>query len=347
MGAGWTKFFLSAPPRDVSAGFFLFVLWRFYREVRKAKHWQDTPIGVWLVENSLIGFIAFVKMAFTRTTTKPSFLANWLIVFIGGLISVDGTMLMQHYVLRTIYKHIQPLVPPEKLVPKWGFKEIQWDYLRTMVPTQIVSSGLAALAMEGIPPAQWAHVAAQPFRVVPFLFRFAVIRVCIDVSFYIVHRLLHSRLLYPIHKRHHEHVNTSLSTNYHFTPPDLALEGFIPVFFGTVAVNVIHVLTGNPWFQLLQPDVELIYAYAMWYEIGSHCGMPIPLTMFPPFAPVYNWMYKLITGNSEGLDDHNVLFHERHHNLVKCNYGITPWLDWIFGTAKLTPYNTSAKTEFE
>jgi len=340
MGVGWTKLLLS-PPREAAVALMTLLFWRFYRQIQKTEHWQDTSIGVWLIENSLVGFIATLNLCLTRSATKPSPLTNWRRVFIGGCISIDGIMILQHCVVTYLYKHIPPLVAKEKRVPKWGIKEIQWDYLRTMLPTQLASAALAAFAMNQIPRKQWAYVASQRFRIVPFLFRFGLVRLCIDVSFYIVHRLLHSPLLYPIHKRHHEHVNTALTTNYHFTPPDLALEGFVPVFAGTLLVNALYDLTKSPWFMLQQTDVALIYAYAMWYEIGSHCGKPIPLTMFPPFAPLYNYLYKKLSGNTEGLDDHNVLFHERHHNFVRCNYGITPWPDWLLGTARLKPKEAS------
>jgi len=339
MGSWWSR--LQQSQRQF-AGLLLAVgLWRFYRQIQEKKRWQDTPIGIWLLENSLVGFIAWLNLFLTRSNTKPPLLQNWLYTFIGGSVSVDGIMILQHFVVKYVYKHIPFFVSPDKRVPQIGLREIRWDYLRTMLPTQLFAGALAALAMNTVPAKQWAHVSAQPFRVLPFLFRFGVIRLAIDIMFYVVHRALHSHLLYPIHKRHHEHVNTALPTNYHFTPPDLALEGFVPVFFGTLVLDFFSNLTHHPLFMLLQTDVALIYAYSMWYEIGSHCGKPIPLSMFPPLAPLYNFLYRQLTGSNESLDQHNVLFHERHHNLVQCNYGITPWPDWLLGTAKMKPNPSS------
>lgn len=309
------------------------------------RRWQDTPLGVWVIENSLPSLVAFLNLRTTHSATKPTFLKNWLMTFLGGFVTVDGTMLIQHLLVKYLYKHVEFIVPRDKLVPQRGLEEMRLDYFRTMIPTQFLTAGLAAAAMNLMPASQWAYVSSRPFRLLPFLFRFALIRLLIDVSFYAVHRALHLPLFYPIHKRHHEHVNTLLPTNYHFTPTDLALEGFVPVFFGTLVVDVLHGLTRSPWFLLLPSDVALIYAYAMWYEIASHCGKPMPLSMFPPLAPVYNALYKKLAGSREGLDDHNVLFHERHHNLLACNYGITPWLDWLFGTARLQAKKKSSDAE--
>ena len=51
----------------------------------------------------------------------------------------------------------------------------------------------------------------------------------VDLAFYALHWALHSRRAYDaLHRRHHEHRSPSVWTNYHFTVPDLILEGFAP-----------------------------------------------------------------------------------------------------------------------
>lgn len=78
--------------------------------------------------------------------------------------------------------------------------------------------------------------------------------------------------------------------------------------------------------------------YMNWYEIGSHSGKPVPtVTYFPPLAPLYN----TLLGD---VDKRNVEFHERHHNRLDQNYGITQWLDWLLGTHKIQPQSEIDRT---
>jgi hypothetical protein len=44
--------------------------------------------------------------------------------------------------------------------------------------------------------------------------------------------------------------------------------------------------------------------------------------------------YTLLLGD---VDARNVEFHERHHNKLHQNYGITQWVDYLLGTRKLQP----------
>jgi len=165
----------------------------------------------------------------------------------------------------------------------------------------------------------------QRFRPLQFVAKFALVRLVADIAFYLVHRVLHTRQLYPyIHKRHHEHKATGIYTNYHFTITDLLLEGFAPVFVSLQTLMLLKV----PFSQYEQ---MLMTCYVQWYEIGSHSGKPMPtLTYLPPLAP----LYRLLLGD---VDRRNVEFHEAHHALTHCNYGITQWIDVVLGSAKYLP----------
>ena len=44
-----------------------------------------------------------------------------------------------------------------------------------------------------------------------------------------------------VHKRHHEHHKPRLETNFHFTVPDLILEGFVPMFVGILFLEAISI----------------------------------------------------------------------------------------------------------
>ena len=86
-------------------------------------------------------------------------------------------------------------------------------------------------------------------------------------------------------------------------------------------------------------EIMMFSAYVNWFEIGSHAGKPVPfVSYFPPLAPIY----KAIFGN---VDARNVEFHERHHNKIKQNYGITQWCDILFGTHKIQPQSEISREE--
>merc|ERR1711972_991487 len=113
----------------------------------------------------------------------------------------------------------------------------------------------------------------------------AVARLVSDAAFYLVHRALHTRLLYRWHKRHHEHTATALLTNFHFSAVDLFLEGAAPLFVGLAALQALGA-------KVSQAEGILISTYIQWYEIGSHSGKPVPtVTLFPPLAPLYRRLF--------------------------------------------------------
>ncbi len=152
----------------------------------------------------------------------------------------------------------------------------------------------------------------------------AISRLVIDIAFYIVHRALHIPFLFwCIHARHHEHQATGLTTNFHFSVLDLMLESFFPVFVAFQTVELIG-LPANRFEQ------SVIACHALWYEIGSHCGKPVPtVSAFPPLRPLLTMVGLEMEGGQ------NVLYHETHHALRRCNYGITPWIDYCLGSFRL------------
>jgi hypothetical protein len=79
-----------------------------------------------------------------------------------------------------------------------------------------------------------------------------------------------------------------------------------------------------------------LLAHVMWYETASHAGKPLPTLSFCPWlAIVYRSRWFCTMLGISDPDRNNVLFHHSHHVLHRCNYGITPWLDCLLGTARL------------
>merc|ERR1719469_834961 len=155
-----------------------------------------------------------------------------------------------------------------------------------------------------------------------FLKNFMVLRLVNDVFFYLGHRWMH---VFPtvykwVHKRHHTHMTTNLPTNFMFTPIDVLVEAAIPIGMGlTVLGKVLGVKMGRF-------ENNIMTAYMSWYDAGTHVGKHVPLiSFFPPLSIIYNRFHD--------VDGSAVHFHELHHNKIRCNYGITSWLDTIGGTA--------------
>ena len=124
----------------------------------------------------------------------------------------------------------------------------------------------------------------------------------------------------------HTHYTTALPTNFHFTATDLLLEAFVPLFIG---MRFVDGVLGMPSSML---EVYLFTGYIQWFEIASHSGKEVPtVSYFPPLAPIY--AHEAALGPE--CDARNVAFHDQHHGLVRCNYGITQWMDMLLGTRRM------------
>ena len=219
----------------------------------------------------------------------------------------------------------------ERARPRWSLGACLRDWTRANLTVHTFGSSLISaiicFVVDDKKAAVLQKVNARPFRVLPFIGKLAVIRAIVDVSFYGIHRLLHTRPLYgALHKYHHTHYTTALPTNFHFTATDLLLEAFVPLFIG---MRFVEGVLGMPSSML---EVYLFTGYIQWFEIASHSGKEVPtVSYFPPLAPIY--AHEAALGPE--CDARNVAFHDQHHGLVRCNYGITQWMDMLLGTRRM------------
>mgnify|MGYP003645679418 CR=1 FL=1 len=226
---------------------------------------------------------------------------------------------------------------PMKLMPPWR------EYLRVHIPARVLASILLTQFTFSVPEEQFQENVARVWDpLLFFAFKLIYLRVSSDIGFYLVHYLLHVRPFYNlIHKTHHEHHYTDLDTNYHFSPTDLVLEGFVPFFFAIHLATLLHRWTDILALSLNPTDIRLGFMYLNWYQVGSHTGKPLPtVTTLPPFSFIYLYFFP-------NVDSDHILFHESHHNYVFCNYGITTWLDKLLGTCRLNHSATEGYPELE
>lgn len=115
---------------------------------------------------------------------------------------------------------------------------------------------------------------------------------------YWVHRIaLHEIVYHSAHQRHHEHPAEFTVFPIWYLPP---------VFMAVYLIAPLAIFTGFV--------VGYIW-FLTWHDVLHH----VDLNRMP--APVRRY----------------ALWHLAHHNLDKCNFGITvPFWDWLFGTYRKT-----------
>jgi sterol desaturase/sphingolipid hydroxylase (fatty acid hydroxylase superfamily) len=147
-----------------------------------------------------------------------------MVSFFGSLVLVEGAILIQHYLVATVYAHI-PWFSDKRAKP--SASEAASDWLSCNFIANLFTSTLSAFAIKSISETVWKNSqVVTPFRPLKFLAKLAIMRFVVDIFFYAGHRLLHTQPFYWLHKRHHQHFATSLSTNFHFSAG-----GTLPICF--------------------------------------------------------------------------------------------------------------------
>jgi len=142
-----------------------------------------------------------------------------------------------------------------------------------------------------------------PPSVAQFLWQMFMQYLIYEALFYSSHRLLHTRMLYPLHAKHHETQGSTGVSGQYQSFGDFLLTTTIPLAVGIV---------------LVQPHVSVLWCVALigsLNSVHSHGGYRFP--GFP--AP----------------DDHAL-----HHQNYRVNFGTGP-LDWLLGTLAQTNHRKS------
>lgn len=99
------------------------------------------------------------------------------------------------------------------------------------------------------------------------------------------------------------------------------MEALFPL---NIAFGALEAL-GQPLNHLEQVCILVPLVY---FESGSHTGKEIPnVTWFPMLSPLVDWI--------TGCDQRLIEYHTRHHQLFRCNYSISPWVDKLWGTYRI------------
>ena len=291
---------------------------------------QDHPLVPWLIENGtvfgLVGLLPVRKIA-DLDSSKTVFRLKFLASFAGQVLqaySLQHVMiLIQHFLVYKVYAHIPFFNTKNRPATELDARKALFDWIKTNGVVHIIGAAAQTAFMLKLDNAKKRQLRnPQKFSLLKFLAKFGYVRIVNDIVFYLAHRALHSKLLYSMHKRHHEHINCALVTNFHFSAADLFIEAFIPAFAGLSSLSALGVRVSH--YESL-----LCFTFLFWYEMASHSGKPMPTaTMFPPLSILYRNLFP-------SIDADTVKYHESHHNFCFCNFGITQWLDKFMGSHRL------------
>eukprot|EP01064_Diplonema_japonicum_P010407 TRINITY_DN17664_c0_g1_i1.p1 TRINITY_DN17664_c0_g1~~TRINITY_DN17664_c0_g1_i1.p1 ORF type:complete len:291 (+),score=42.14 TRINITY_DN17664_c0_g1_i1:81-953(+) len=272
----------------------------------------------WVLENAAILLMATTRDWLVPVPEQMSWWENLVYGTVGSWFTIELGILLHLIISKHIYSDIPYL-------SKTPFKHEQgmWDTLVSWFWCNCVANGIALLLLIPMimeqPPDLYEAQKTGAFDMFEFYTqKLVIMRLIVDVLFYAAHRVEHLPFVYWVHKKHHSHTSChAVATNLNFHFIDILLEGFLPVFVG------LQILIGIG-YSLSFYEISLLFSYMLWYETGSHVGKEVPtVSYFPPLS---------IITRPLGLEEHNVLFHDNHHTMNNCNYGITQWCDYLAGS---------------
>eukprot|EP00929_Paragymnodinium_shiwhaense_P072645 TRINITY_DN36870_c0_g1_i2.p1 TRINITY_DN36870_c0_g1~~TRINITY_DN36870_c0_g1_i2.p1 ORF type:complete len:375 (+),score=24.31 TRINITY_DN36870_c0_g1_i2:76-1200(+) len=229
----------------------------------------DHPVIAWVIENSLPVAVAglYVELSKRLINKSTSRLRIYLSLLTCAVVREEAHIGLRWLLINKVYSHIPFYSAKRKRPSTW---EKTKDFLCANFPvifwTTFVDAYMETSGQLKVPRRRQRM---NGFRPLVFLVKLALCRVGLDFLFYAGHRAIHHPKLYWIHKKHHEHNNVSLSTNYHFSFLDMVVEAFIPF---ALPLAPVAGLTGP----MTPFEFTLLAGYLLAYEMESHSGKPMP-----------------------------------------------------------------------
>ena len=199
--------------------------------------------------------------------------------------------------------------PGKKISPKLRAEAQLWGNINAFL-TGLVGAGLFVVHVRLYP---WASATTKTRGFFWFSWNCVLSYLWIDLSAYVIHRMLHARRFYWLHKWHHRYTVPTAHAAFAAHPVDFL------VFQVVGLVGAFTLFAPSPLAFLL---VAVPVAY---HNQVEHCGIRLDGEM--PWTPTPQ-------------------FHDDHHSKFTCNFGFEMVLwDWAFGTlrSKAVAYGDPAK----
>lgn len=190
------------------------------------KKWQDHRVIAWLLENGAVVSLCLLRKKALWKPKPKQIVSSALLNIFGSMLTTEGSILIQYLYVTRLYKHIPYFSKSQtQTEDSRNWKQIFKDWLGCNWPVYAIAGPFTAWMDTRLPKAARQELSNHPFKFWSFLKRLFIMRLVVDILFYVGHRALHSPWLYKyIHKRHHEHRKTTITTNFHFTVADLTIE---------------------------------------------------------------------------------------------------------------------------
>ena len=190
---------------------------------------------------------------------------------------------------------------------RWDWRQFGFEVLFSALMLGV--SNFIGTAVRFVVDKGWGRILEDPLSpavVLTIAWQFAVYFVLFDVYFYFLHRLMHTKALFWVHRVHHRSRAPDPLTAFSFHPIEgLLTGGFVPIM---VLLFDLHVYT-----------IVIVNLFGVINSVLVHSGHEI----FPSWwyrKPATRWYL-------------TPMFHDRHHIRWKHNFGgfTTIW-DRLFGT---------------
>ena len=148
---------------------------------------QDTTLGAWLIENSSVVALCVVRQAIFPTKYRKNLLRHFILNVLGGIWSTEGSILIQYLLVTRVYKHIPYFQKDESKLPKtytnWKLALKDWLWCNGL--TYFSLGWLTVFIERGISREDWDALATRRFSLFPFLAKLLLMRIVVDVGFYV------------------------------------------------------------------------------------------------------------------------------------------------------------------
>lgn len=157
------------------------------RQRPPAQQWQDHPLAAWCIENGTVISLALLSSKLLQPPDRKNLARFALYNVCSGLLNTDAAIFIQYLLITRVYKHIPYFQKDPTKQPKsahdWKLALKEWFMCNGA--TTAVLAVLTALLDSKMTDARWNSLATKKFRLWEFLKKLAIVRLVVDIGFYV------------------------------------------------------------------------------------------------------------------------------------------------------------------